>query len=291
MTAMAELVDAGGKRLRPALLLLSARLGDYALDRVLPACLAVELMHNATLMHDDVIDRSPVRRGRPTAFAAHGEALAIVAGDHYFSRAYELLAACGDTVNIELLAGALQAVCRGELAQQHDRFRYRLNEQDYLRRIEDKTAALLAVSCRLGARLGGLDERQQESLTVFGSRLGAAFQVADDVLDYTGEEAQLGKPVGQDLLEGNSTLPLMLAYASPTLAEELDRHLTQGEPPAAEEAARAVAIVRSSDAPARALERAGELAKQALAALAEFPPSAALAALQRLTEYVVARNL
>jgi geranylgeranyl pyrophosphate synthase len=286
---MADLFEAGGKRIRPALLLLCARLGRYDFDAVAPAALAVELIHAATLVHDDVIDRSETRRGRPTVMATQGESAAIVVGDFYFAKAHREASRTGSPLVVDLLAGAVMRVCHGELQQQHARYQYRISLERYLRRIQLKTAALLAAACAVGAVLGDLDSGQRVRLTRYGSRLGMAFQMADDVLDYTSSEAKLGKPVGQDLLEGHATLPLLLAYDLPG-GDEVKAMLAEGGAPDPETVARVVELVRRSGAPEVALARARETAAEARWELAGLPEGPARDTLDALAEYVVARN-
>ena len=280
---MADLFAAGGKRLRPALVLLTGRLGDCDLERLRPAAVAVELVHASTLVHDDVIDRAATRRGRPTVAATAGPEAAIVIGDHYFAKAYQEAARTGDPEVVAILASAVMRICAGELEQQASRYQWTPGLEAYLRRIEGKTAVLLAACCRIGARLGGLQAGAQEALGRFGLALGLAFQIVDDVLDYTGSEAELGKPVGHDLEEGMATLPMMLTPGAAGLLEA-------GRPPAPEAASRVVELVRAGDGPAQALARADAYAEQARAELGAFTgaPAEALAA---LATYVVSRRL
>ena len=200
---MADLFAAGGKRLRPALVLLSARFGDYNLDKLIPAAMAVELTHAATLVHDDVIDRSPVRRGRPTVAASLGDEPAIVIGDFYFAKAYEHAARTELTEVVGILARTVMEICAGEVLQQGIRYRYSTSVDEYMRRIEAKTATLLAACCDIGALLAGLPQQQREALNAYARLLGLAFQIADDVLDYLGSAGEIGKPIGHDIAEGD----------------------------------------------------------------------------------------
>lgn len=281
---MAELFASGGKRLRPALVLLCARLGDYQFDRAAPAAIAVELTHAATLIHDDVIDRSPTRRGRPTAAATAGPEAAILVGDHYFARAYLESSRTGLAEVVSELAAAVMRICAAELEQQAALRDYHPTLESYMTRIEGKTAALLAACCRIGGLIGGLESPDREALGRYGNALGLAFQIADDVLDYTAEEAELGKPVGHDLLEGSATLPLMLS-------EGLDNLLPDGRQLSAATVDEVVKGVRAGHGPQRALERAAELAREARAELRRFGEQEAVAALAALADYVVSRRL
>jgi geranylgeranyl pyrophosphate synthase len=195
---------AGGKRLRPLLVLLCAGpRGDAAAVR---SAAAVELVHMATLVHDDVLDSAELRRGKPTVVAASGRARAVSAGDLLFSRAFALLASAGDARAIELLAWASVSLARGELAQRQDAFDTRISEQRYMERCRLKTAALFECAVRLG--------RDEKALGAFGAEIGLAFQLLDDVLDVSGPPERTGKRRGTDLLDGTVTLPLVLAAAA-----------------------------------------------------------------------------
>ena len=278
---MADLFEAGGKRIRPALVLLSARCGSYALDRLIPAAMAVELTHAATLVHDDVIDRSSTRRGRPTVAASMGDEQAIVIGDFYFAKAYENAARTQVTEVVDILARTVMSICAGEVRQQSIRFRYGTDVDEYMQRIEAKTAMLLAACCDIGALLGGLETDERTALRAYGRELGLAFQIADDVLDYTGAEGEVGKPIGHDIVEGFATLPLMLSSIE----------LADGQRLPNDEARRVVEAVRKSDGPKLALERALQHANAARDQLRQLHRSEATSALESLAEYVVSRKL
>jgi heptaprenyl diphosphate synthase len=287
---MADLFAAGGKRLRPALVLLAARVGRYDLEVLTPAAVAVELTHAATLVHDDVIDRAPLRRGRPTVAASLGDEPAIVIGDFYFAKAYERAARTDSPEVVALLANAVMEICAGEVRQQAIRHRYSTDVQEYMQRIEAKTATLLAACCEIGALLAGLEPDVRTALRDYGRLLGLAFQIADDVLDYTSSEDEIGKPIGHDLIEGFATLPLMLARANKQVAGKLDAILVDGRVLSREEALHAAGIVRESDGPRSALQRARELASEARSRLERLPDAPAVRTLVSLTEYVVSRR-
>ena len=278
---MADLFEAGGKRLRPALVLLAGMCGSYDVERLTPAAMAVELTHAATLVHDDVIDRSPTRRGRPTVAAMLGDEPALVIGDFYFAKAYEFAARTQSPEVVVILADAVMGICVGEVRQQALRYHYASNVGEYMRLIEAKTALLLAACCHIGALLGGLDEAQAVALTGYGRSLGLAFQIADDVLDYTGTEDEIGKPIGHDIAEGFATLPLMLA----SINVEDNLRLNAGQ------AKRIVDEVRKSKGPQMALEQARHHADSARETLKALAPSEATSALASLADYVVSRKL
>ena len=278
---MAGLFAAGGKRIRPALVLLAARGGDYQLPRLMPAATAVELTHAATLVHDDVIDNAPTRRGRPTIAAELGDEPAIVIGDFYFAKAYEHAARTGVPEVVDILARAVMAICAGEVRQQAVRYRYRTDVDEYMRRIEAKTATLLAACCEIGALLGGLRSQQRSALAAYGRELGLAFQIADDVLDYTATEREVGKPIGHDLHEGFATLPLMLSSITLDDGKNLD-----------EKESRDVAnAVRDSDGPRLAIDEARKHADAARDHLRSLDSNDATDSLASLTDYVVSRKL
>lgn len=200
-------LDAGGKRLRPLLVLLSA--GPEAGDRSVAGACAVELIHMATLVHDDVLDEAPLRRGRPTVFAEAGRERAIAVGDFLLSRAFGLLASIGAEEETAVLAAASTALARGELAQRAQAFDLEVGESDYFERCSLKTARLFEAACEIGPQSVG--DPGAEALAAFGVHTGLAFQLLDDVLDITGPPERTGKARGTDLLDGTVTLPLIWA--------------------------------------------------------------------------------
>jgi len=196
-------LSAGGKRLRPLLVLICG--GEPGGDRAVRAAAAIELVHMATLVHDDVLDAAPLRRGQPTVAASSGRARAVATGDLLFSRAFALLAEAGQLREVELLAAASVALARGELLQRHDAYDTSISEQRYLERCRLKTGKLFECACLLGT--------DAEPLGRFGAEIGLAFQLLDDVLDVSGPAERTGKERGTDLLDGTVTLPLILAAA------------------------------------------------------------------------------
>ncbi len=217
---MRELADyiltCGGKRMRPVLLLLCGNLGavveEYALVR---AAAAVELIHTASLIHDDVIDVSPKRRGKLSLNTICGNRSAVLAGDFFFARAFELIACCGDFALNMLFTRAIRAMCEGEIEQARLAFDPFISEGEYLANIYRKTAVLLEACCEAGGRLAGLEESQINNLEAFGRNLGLAFQITDDILDIAGNPVITGKPVGNDIKEGNITLPFIYILKDP----------------------------------------------------------------------------
>jgi geranylgeranyl pyrophosphate synthase len=200
---------AGGKRLRPTLVFLAA--GEAESGELVEAAVAVELLHMATLVHDDVLDASALRRGKPTVFATGGRVAATATGDLLFSRAFAVLAATGNADAVRIVSRASSALARGELMQREDAWSTAVTTERYLERCRLKTARLFDAACRLGAVLGEPGERAADGLGEFGERIGVGFQILDDVLDVSGPPERTGKPRGTDLLDGTVTLPLILA--------------------------------------------------------------------------------
>jgi geranylgeranyl pyrophosphate synthase len=212
------ILAAGGKRLRPLLVLLCAGQAEPG-EPVIAAAAAVELLHMATLVHDDVLDRAPLRRGHPTVFATAGRAAATATGDTLFARAFSELAATGSASAVQALSAASSALARGELIQRDDAWSATVSAARYRERCALKTGSLFAASARLGADLGGRPPATVDELAAFGDRIGVAFQILDDVLDVSGPVEDTGKHRGTDLLDGTVTLPLILARESdPDLA-------------------------------------------------------------------------
>jgi geranylgeranyl pyrophosphate synthase len=201
-----DTIAAGGKRLRPLLVCLAAGVPPPETDELVASAVAVELVHAATLVHDDVLDGSALRRGRPTVLAAGGRGLAIATGDLLFSRAFAVLGRSGESVRI--LARAASELAKGEVIQRSDAWNAAITIEHYLERCRLKTAVLFRAACELGALVGGGNGR---SLVSFGERIGLAFQIFDDVLDVSGPPERTGKPRGADLLDGTVTLPLIVA--------------------------------------------------------------------------------
>ena len=286
--AMEQILDAGGKRLRPALVFLCAGLGPTRrIDDVHRAAMAIEFIHNATLIHDDLIDGAPTRRGLRTIHESLGPNPAIIIGDYYFAKGANLMSQIGNPEIDAVLSQTVMTICFGEMLQLTSQRRYDQSLDEYYAKIERKTAVLLAASTFCGGLLGGLDDRQAEALRRFGHLLGMSFQIADDVLDYLATEQEVGKPVGNDLKQGTVTLPLMLARQASN--GRLDAVLAK---PVLDDAdyAEVVRIVRGSSGIDESYAYAKSFGDRARAELAGFPPSAYRDALESLTYYVVGRR-
>lgn len=228
--AGAETLRSGGKRLRPMLVYLSVPVAGRDRPALVAAGCAVELVHMATLVHDDVLDEALLRRGRPTVYASDGRDRASETGDFLFARAFGLLAGNRDPAQVRILSDASVALARGELEQREDAYATDVDVERYVRRCELKTASLFAAACRLGGLASGREPEEVEALGAYGRKVGLAFQMLDDLLDVSGPVERTGKHRGADLLDGTVTLPLILAReADPALAELDLRAVTERE--------------------------------------------------------------
>src|SRR5579883_1024313 len=284
-----HIVGGGGKRLRPMLHVLAARAAGYSGDEHIQLAAIVEFIHTATLLHDDVVDESELRRGRQTANALWGNAASVLVGDFLYSRSFQMMVEADDMRVMRILADTTNRIAEGEVLQLLNVRNPDVDEAAYLRVIERKTAVLFAAAARLGGLLGGLPPAQEEALAHYGLQLGFAFQIADDVLDYVSDAATLGKNIGDDLAEGKTTLPLIYALerATPAQAASLRRAIESG---GLDSLDNIVAAIRDSGALQRALARAQDHGDAAKAALSTLPHSPARAALAVLADYAVRRD-
>ncbi|HUO65724.1 MAG TPA: polyprenyl synthetase family protein [Terriglobales bacterium] len=285
------IAGAGGKRLRPILLLMAARMAGYNGPRAVRMGCVVELLHTATLIHDDVVDQAPLRRGRPSANARWGDDASILVGDHLYSKSFALMVADGDPDVLETLARATVSMTEAEVLQLECKREGAASEADYLRIITQKTASFISACCRIGGLLAKAPDPQVEALTRYGVRIGIAFQMSDDSLDFVADQGRLGKAVGADLKEGKRTLPLIAALDRATPAERdrvqsvLKRHAA--EPGEIEEIRR---LVERYGGVEYALGQAQEYARSAKQALTAFPDSPDKDTLLLVADYVVERD-
>ena len=271
-----DIVNAGGKRLRPLVLLLAGRAFDYdaQFDRLITAAAGVELLHTASLIHDDTVDRSALRRGKPTLNSVLSAGATILVGDYLFAQSAMLAAATGNVRVVAIFASTLGDICDGQLREMFQAHRLDQSRDEYDARIFGKTASLFAGSAEMGAVLGNADEDQVQALRGFGADIGMAFQVVDDVLDITGQTAELGKPAGNDLREGTITLPTLL-YASalsPGSSEwrQLER-VAAGHLNGDGELETVISAVRSSSAIVQTYAVAETFVERAKARIADLP--------------------
>ena len=284
-----HIIASGGKRLRPALLLLvSGALGCTDARRHSLAAV-VEFIHTATLLHDDVVDDSKRRRGQATANAAFGNPASVLVGDFLYSRAFEMMVEAGDLRVLGILAEATNVIAEGEVQQLMNMHDASLDEWGYLRVIRSKTAKLFEASARLGAVLHGADARTEAACADYGQALGTAFQVVDDVLDYAGDEAEMGKNLGDDLREGKATLPLIIAMQRGDARQAA--LVRQGiESGTTDDLARIVDIVTSTGALDATRAAASAEAQRAIDAAAALPANAHTDALLQLAAHLVDRR-
>jgi len=217
----AHLLKAGGKRLRPAFALLAAKFDDYSIDKLLPLAVALELIHMASLVHDDVVDESLTRRGRPTVRAQWDNRVSIHTGDYLFAKSLILISQYEDARVAQVLSQVSVKMCQGEIEQISTAFDAEQHLKDYFYRIKRKTALLISASCQLGSIVSGAPDEIVRGLTFYGYYLGMAFQITDDILDMIADEDELGKPVGSDLRQGIITLPVIYALKHSDSREEL----------------------------------------------------------------------
>jgi octaprenyl-diphosphate synthase len=283
------IVSAGGKRIRPRLVLLFANALGHAGDEQFTLAATVEFIHTATLLHDDVVDESSLRRGRQTANAVFGNAASVLVGDFLYSRAFQMMVSVNNMRVLEVLADATNVIAEGEVLQLMNMHDPDLAVDEYLRVIRSKTAKLFEASARLGAIVAGADAVVERSCADYGRALGTAFQLVDDLLDYDGQTHELGKNVGDDLREGKPTLPLLVAMARGSEAERnLIRHaIEQGEVTRLPEV---VVAVRRTGALDTARELAGTEADTARACVVGLPPSRYRDALLHLCARAVDRS-
>ena len=283
------IVAAGGKRLRPALLLLMCGALGYRGDQRYNLAAVVEFIHTATLLHDDVVDESTLRRGRATANESFGNPASVLVGDFLYSRAFQMMVDAGDMRVMQTLAEATNVIAEGEVLQLMNMHDASLSEEGYLRVIRSKTAKLFEASARLAALLAGSPPLVEQSCADYGQALGTAFQVIDDVLDYDGDVLEMGKNLGDDLREGKATLPLIIAMQRGTGAE---RNIVKQaiESGGAGQIDSVIAIVKKTGALQATRQAAAEEAQRALDALQALPQNPYSEALRNLASQLLERR-
>lgn len=284
-----HLLKAGGKRLRPALVLLSAKFSQYQIGRLLPVAAAVELIHMATLVHDDVVDSSAVRRGLPTVNAKWNNAISVLVGDYFFAKAFSLLAGEGKPRVVGVMADVVYQMSVGEIQQMTEASDPDQTIDDYYDRIIKKTGLFIAESCRVGALVGGAPEEEVQALYNYGHGVGLGFQIIDDILDFTSSARQLGKPVCSDLRGGIITLPVILALQSAPRKAELRRivsskNLTDGD------VNQVVKILQEAGSLEESYKVAKGFINGAKAELNKLPEVSARATLEAVADFVVERK-
>jgi octaprenyl-diphosphate synthase len=287
----AHLVDSGGKRLRPLITLAAARQHGYRGEDHLKLAAAVEFIHTATLLHDDVVDGSALRRGRPAANTLWGNKPSILVGDYLFAKAFQLMIETGSLKVLDVLANASAVISEGEVMQLRSSKNLGISESDYLKVITAKTAELFAAAAEVGAWIAGADAEHVRALRAYGHNLGIAFQLVDDALDYSGRQAVMGKTVGDDFRECKVTLPIILSLMN---ASDEERRFWRKtiEVGVQEEGdlSRAIEFLERGGALAATIERARGYARQAREALAISPPGDIRSALADIADFVVERG-
>jgi len=281
-------LKSGGKRIRPALVLLAGKFYNYDLSYLLPVATAIEILHTATLVHDDAIDNSLVRRGRPTINKVWGEDKAILLGDYLLAKSEELVADTQNLRVIKLFAQTLMAISSGELNQAFSAFNLEQTRQQYLQRISGKTASLLSLVTESGAILSQAPEKSVEALKGYGYNLGIAFQIVDDILDFIGTEEEMGKPIGSDLAQGTLTLPAILLLERYPEDNPVSR-LFQNED-RQRNIELAMELVRNSSITQECYAVASDYCARACHNLSLLPDNASRRSLIKLADYVVKRR-
>jgi octaprenyl-diphosphate synthase len=288
---LSELLDYSlsvGKGIRPALTLLSGKFHNYNLGYLLPAATAIELLHTATLVHDDAIDKSPVRRGKPTINAVWGEDKAVLLGDYLFAKAGELAATTGNLQVVKLFAQTIMTISSGELNQAFNAFNLEQTREDYFQRISSKTASLFCLATESGAILSQTPEKSIEVLREYCYNLGIAFQIVDDILDFIGSEEKLGKPVGSDLAQGTLTLPAMLLLERYPEDNPVKRLFQGGDKQKNIELA--IELIRDSSITQECYSIATDYGSRACHNLSLLPDNSSRQALIQLADYVIRRR-
>lgn len=283
------IVSSGGKRLRPILVLLIAKALGYRGERHVDLAAVIEFIHTATLLHDDVVDESALRRGRSTANAMFGNAASVLVGDFLYSRAFQMMVECNSLRVMQVMADATNVISEGEVLQLMHIGDLDLNEEDYFRVIRYKTAKLFEAGAQIGAILAEVDEPTETAASTYGRELGVAFQIIDDVLDYSGSTDAIGKNLGDDLAEGKLTLPLLYVLQHGSEAQKnVIREAISAQNH--EHFAAVLEAVHATGALDYARQRAREAAQRAQAALAALPESAIKAVLWQLADFAVTRQ-
>jgi octaprenyl-diphosphate synthase len=285
-----HLIDSGGKRLRPMLTIAAAKLCNYTGDGHVKLAAAVEFMHTATLLHDDVVDESDVRRGKKAARLLWGNQASVLVGDFLLGHAFRMMVDVGSLSALRILSNAAAVIAEGEVMQLAAAKNTATNEEDYLIIIDAKTAALFSAAAEVGAAISNRPESEQLALRSYGAALGIAFQLVDDALDYAGDSNKLGKSVGDDFREGKITLPVILCYRRGTAEEQAfwARTLTSGDIVEGD-LERAISLMRRHKALEATFERARHYGSIARSALVEFRDSSAKKALLDVIEFCISR--
>jgi geranylgeranyl pyrophosphate synthase len=289
IAALDHLLTSGGKRIRPALVLLSAGMLSANLDHAITLAASVEMLHTATLVHDDLIDGASLRRGIPTINATLGPGATVLTGDYIFARAAYLAAEIGEQALMKIFARTLMTIVNGEIAQMYANSNSNTSIPDYLERIYAKTASLFEVATEGAAILSGVGEDTIAVMKSFGYNIGMAFQIVDDVLDFTADEERLGKPAANDLRQGLITLPVLYFLSTISSHEELHHKITTQQCDE-DELTEIISTIRSSNAIDKALDQAQEFVATGISLLKTMPANQERAALYELANHIINRS-
>ncbi|MCP1123173.1 MULTISPECIES: heptaprenyl diphosphate synthase component II [Bacillus] len=285
--AALQLIEAGGKRIRPVFVLLAGKFGDYKLDVIKHVAVALELIHMASLVHDDVIDAALLRRGSATVNANWGDRIAMYTGDYLFAKSLECITNLESPEVHKALSYTILEVCKGEIEQIKDKYDFGQNLRTYLRRIKRKTALLIAASCQLGAIASGACRDTVNRLFWYGYFVGMSYQIIDDILDFVSTEEKLGKPAGGDLLQGNITLPALYAMEDPKLRERI---VQVNENTPSNEMKEIIEAVKNSNAIDQAFAFSERYLHKALEVIKPLPRGQAKLALHNVAKYIGKRK-
>jgi heptaprenyl diphosphate synthase len=280
-------LQAGGKRIRPVFVLLAGKFGQYDINVMKNVAVALELIHMASLVHDDVIDDADLRRGQPTVKAKWDNKTAMYTGDFIFALSLELMSDIEKPLAHKILANTIVEVTVGEIQQIKDKYRFDQNLRDYLRRIKRKTALLISASCQLGAIAAEVEESVHKKLYLFGYYVGMAFQITDDILDFTSSEEELGKPAGSDLLQGNITAPALYAMEDESIRREIEKVHVDMEPAQIQ---KIISLIKNSGAIEKSIALSDMYLDKALVVLEDLPANRAKKTLRDIAKFIGRRK-
>lgn len=280
-------LQAGGKRIRPVFVLLSAKFGNYNFQIVKDVAVSLELIHMASLIHDDVIDDAYTRRGRPTVKAKWDNKISMYTGDYILARALEIITGLNNVEAHKILSKTMVELSIGEIEQIRDKYNFEQTITNYFRRIKRKTALLIAASCQLGGIAADVPRDVHIKLAKFGYYAGMAFQITDDILDFTSTEAKLGKPAGEDLLQGNITLPVLLAIKNPDVKSQIEK---VNEYMDSDELSAIIELIKNTGAINKAMQISNLYLQKANQVLNVLPPNPTKKLLGTMLKFIGKRN-
>ncbi|MDX8046118.1 heptaprenyl diphosphate synthase component II [Gracilibacillus sp. S3-1-1] len=289
--ASTQLLKAGGKRLRPVFALLASKFGDYQLDKIKNVASSLELIHMASLVHDDVIDDSDLRRGKPTVKAKWDDQVAMLTGDYIFAKALQQFTEIDDPRAHQILSKTMIELTVGEIEQIKDKYNLDQNLKIYLRRIKRKTALLISSSCQLGAIVARTDRTTEKALFKYGYYMGMSYQIIDDILDFTASEKELGKPAGSDLVQGNITLPVLYALENEEIRSDLKKAFSKPNEVTQADLQPIITKIAESSAIEKARKVSDRYLQKAYHSLHLLPENQAKEALANIANYIGNRKI